>query len=260
MIWLHTTLLVLTSVGAGGIDCPRGMSAVPSGSLADAQGQSTAIATFCLDRTEVSLEAYAACVEAGVCQPARETVQIPNMTDEQLALWSRACNARDRSRVAHPVNCVDHGQADAYCSWRGVRLPTSPEWSWAAQGGEEARPFPWGSVAPSERRTNACGSECRERFQAQGLAWRLMYYGDDRYPNTAPVGKFQRGAGRWGHLNLAGNVWEHVSGEFEGSDAGIIRGGGWAQTKEKWLRSDATGGYLDTSRGSAVGFRCAATP
>lgn len=39
----------------------------------------------------------------------------------------------------HPVVNVSHSDALAFCSWAGLRLPTSEEWRWAALGGEAQR-------------------------------------------------------------------------------------------------------------------------
>jgi gamma-glutamyl hercynylcysteine S-oxide synthase len=82
----------------------------------------------------------------------------------------------------HPVTWVDLDDARAYCAWSGTRLPTGPEWQWAAQG-DDGRPWPWGrEFDPS--RCNGDG------------------------PHTAAVGAHPHGAAPCGAQDLVGNVWE----------------------------------------------------
>ncbi|MEM9057679.1 MAG: protein kinase, partial [Pseudomonadota bacterium] len=100
---------------------PAGMVAVR---LPDSRPQSRPqsrkdAAYLAVDRTEVSVVAYQACVDAGAC---RKTLKLSG------------CNLRQRGREQHPLNCASVEHADAYCRWRGARLPTGDEW-YAAAGG-----------------------------------------------------------------------------------------------------------------------------
>jgi formylglycine-generating enzyme required for sulfatase activity len=99
------------------------------------------LATFALDRTEVTQAAWERCVDAGACTP-------PAGVFEPRA-WCR-----------HPVVGVTWAQADGYCRWVGGRLPTELEWEKAARG-DDARTHPWGDAPPTcERASFAdCGGE-----------------------------------------------------------------------------------------------------
>lgn len=43
-----------------------------------------------------------------------------------------------------PVACISWDDANSYCRWRGVRMPTPDEWEVAAQGPQGSR-YPWGA-------------------------------------------------------------------------------------------------------------------
>ncbi|MCW8140427.1 MAG: SUMF1/EgtB/PvdO family nonheme iron enzyme, partial [Planctomycetota bacterium] len=134
----------------------------------------------------------------------------------------------------HPVAWVTREDADDYARAFGLALPTLVEWMWAARGGDE-RPWPWGHGAPADLPAN---------FGAAAV----------------PVDSLPEGAGRWGHLHLAGNVHEWVAVEADEGDGLLARclamGGSWTQGRRR--PTSATDLRLDVRPGSrhdAVGFR-----
>ena len=135
------------------------------------------VADFWLDRTEVTVGAYAACVRAGKCgEPEPYTPERGN--------YRVFCNWRHpEGRAAHPINCVDYEQATAFCTWAGKRLPSEEEWEYAARAGAENRKFPWGNDQPNATRLNACGDECTKNLIAQRFpGGKPMYSGNDGWP------------------------------------------------------------------------------
>ena len=100
-----------------------------------------------MDLTEVTVAIYDACVRAGSCTRAGGPDLDP------------FCNEGKPERANHPINCVDWNQAMTYCNYIGARLPTEPEWEYAARG-SDGRKYPWGNTPPNAHLLNACGDEC----------------------------------------------------------------------------------------------------
>jgi sulfatase modifying factor 1 len=92
-----------------------------------------------------------------------------------------------------PIDCVNWWEAYAFCIWDGGFLPSEAEWEYAAAGGSQQREYPWGSTDPGT---------------GNGYAIYGAHYTGNVVPlEIAPVGTPTLGAGRWGQLDLAGDVW-----------------------------------------------------
>jgi len=259
--------------------CPQGTVLVPGGAFrmgsSDGEGapdeqprHAVTLSAYCIDRTEVTVAAYAACVAAGACSAPPLTVNWSSYSGNEARLFSQACNGSDRP--SHPINCVDWGQAAAYCAWTGGRLPTEAEWEYAARG-SDGRIHPWGSEPPSARRLNACGAECLAAARRDGTPRKALYDDDDGWPTTAPVGSYPEGASPFGVLDMAGNVWEWTADWYgpypeaaqtdpQGAATGtsrVSRGGSWTSGGAERARA-ADRDWLDPEiREAGLGFRCA---
>jgi formylglycine-generating enzyme required for sulfatase activity len=173
---------------------PSDMLLVPGGTFkmgSDTEGEedekpahSVTLKSFWLDKTEVTNEAYRACVDAKVCRPWKDDVaKAMHYGDEKAFRGAK-----------QPVVGVSWEDAKSYCEWRGKRLPTEAEWERAARG-EDNRKYPWGNDAPDAKR-HGCFQGC------QGGA-------------TATVGSYPDGAGPYGHLDMAGSVWEWMADHYD---------------------------------------------
>lgn len=261
--------------------CPDGMVLIPMGKMFMGARDLTAdskpphevtVATFCLDKTEVTTSAYLACVNKGECEKPLDKVSWPNIKPAEAQRYSQLCNAMQKDRDDHPVNCVAWSMADTFCKKRGARLPTEAEWEFAARGSGQ-RKFPWGDEQPDETRLNACGGECEKWGAANGEARTPMYAGDDGFAATAPVGSFPKGAASHGVVDMAGNVWEWTSDWYapytdapatdpKGPEAGtqrVLRGGDFFGSNPDWARPAFRWKTDPETYNHAIGFRCAAS-
>jgi formylglycine-generating enzyme required for sulfatase activity len=146
---------------------------------------------FWIDRTEVTNEQYAQCVNAGQCSPP--TYAGSKTRDEYFG---------KSEYVNYPVIFVEWVDAANYCRWVGAQLPTEAQWEYAARG-PDAKEYPWGNEFDPAR-LNSCDINC-SRPEADRT-------GNDTFPDTSPVGSFPNGASWVGALDMAGNVWEWCMG------------------------------------------------
>jgi formylglycine-generating enzyme required for sulfatase activity len=175
--------LVVVDVDAG---APSGMLLVEGGTFtmgADTKGQederpahAVTLASFWLDRTEVTQRAYAEAVLARSCPPPDSAI---------LERFGGRFKGPDK-----PVVGVSWFDARAYCKHLDRRLPREAEFERAVRGAD-GRLYPWGSDPPSP--THAVFS----------TSW------------TEDVGSRPAGKGPYGHDDLAGNVWEWMEDDYD---------------------------------------------
>ncbi|MBX3232069.1 MAG: formylglycine-generating enzyme family protein [Labilithrix sp.] len=158
-----------------------------------------------------------------------------------------------------PMNCITWYDALAFCAWDGGRLPTEAEWNSAAAGGADQREYPWGDGITLAQAAYDC------RADGSGA-------GDCKFSDMLAVGsKSPAGDGKYGHVDLAGSVWEWVlddgvepyrikdckdCADVQFGDNRMFRGGGFPN--EDYLLTTGARIYdVPTDRDYDVGVRCA---
>jgi formylglycine-generating enzyme required for sulfatase activity len=212
------------------------------------------ISAFELDRTEVTVRAYMACVRAGVCIDPRDP---PKPGRWPLRPANRSCNADDPAREHHPINCVSAIDAETYCAWVGKRLPTDVEWKWAAQGRDHHRRYPWGSQRPSCERAVVSDYRRYPRSQRGDVIDTDFIRAGCSTNRTWPVGSKPLGASRDGALDMSGNVEEWTRSCVMDSGFALM-GGDYGEPHRSFMLTVSERSTAAASlSGPHIGFRCA---
>lgn len=121
-------------------------------------------------------------------------------------------------KMDHPVTTISYRDAEAYCKWAKVRLPTIEEWEIASRAGKKGKYF--------------FGSDVKEIIK-YGNIWHgkdhLVADETDGYMLTSPVKSFKPNP--WKIYDMYGNVFEFCSGRVLSdrgrNDVVHSRGGSW---------------------------------
>jgi sulfatase modifying factor 1 len=184
----------------------------------------------------------------------------------------------------YPVVGVNYFQAEAFCDWRTklwrserersrlffegeFRLPNEMQWEWAARGGRNQSPYPWGG--PYLVNKKGC-------YLANFKPQRGNYAADGGL-YTVPVDRYW--PNDYGLYNMSGNVSEWTSSSYFGTAYAsvadinpeirhklnetdpqwmrrkVVRGGSWRDVQYYLQVGVRDWEYADTSK-SYIGFRC----
>ncbi len=148
----------------------------------------------------------------------------------------------------HPVVQVSAQDAEAFCAFHGLRLPSEEEWAFAARGPRSLR-YAWGDTPPVQD-----GRQLVANFGTEACC---APDDSDGHARTAPVGSYPAGRSPFGLDDMAGNVWEWTASPFPGRpEERVIRGGGWGNNPY-CLRAAYRHGNPPEIGLDMVGFRCA---
>jgi formylglycine-generating enzyme required for sulfatase activity len=180
------------------------------------------------------------------------TCGIPAGARAAWATWTSSAGLHEKL----PINCVNWYEAAAFCIWDGGFLPSEAEWEYAAAGGNTQRVYPWGPTDPGTTNEYA------------------IYGSNYNGGSAAPVGTPAQGAGLYGQVDLAGNLYEwnmdkdtayttpctNCTDTTPATPIRSFRGGCFSSIDATPLQSWWRDGNLPGNRDSAYGIRCARTP
>lgn len=195
---------------------------------ADQTYRKTKIKPFYIDKYEVTYGEYKEFLKAAGHRPPPEWIEKIIPGDD------------------YPIVGVSWYDADAYCKWKGKRLPTQDEWEFAARS-KIRRKYPWGNNHPDGERGNFADVN-------SGVPWKNSAY-NDGYASLAPINSYPEGATPEGVYNLGGNAREWTATVNKKNKTAIAKGGSFENAFDDMMAADQRQFKLD-SINNTLGFRC----
>lgn len=178
---------------------------IRGGNVPFAQPQSDIfLSSYCMDVYEVTNQEFVEFLiyqeERGFYNKTDEGQTLFDFEDSDDAIPERIQQSDGFSVMNgyqnHPVVEVWQWSGQAYCQWKGKKLPTEAEWEKGARG-PEGNQFPWGLGDPT------CDVANFGTMQSQCTG------------GTVDVGSYPEGASYYGLMDMAGNVAEFVQDWFQ---------------------------------------------
>ena len=186
----------------------------------------------------------------------------------------------------YPVVGLDWKQARAFCHWRTklwnsyrgeaepnteeFRLPTESEWEYAARGGRDMAPYPWGGyyIRNAKGCLLANFKPGRGNYPEDGGQYTVK--ADAYFANDYGLYNMSGNVAEWTETAFHPNAYAHVHDlnpdlKYDAKDDDpenfkrkVIRGGSWKDVHYYLQTGTRHWEYQDTTK-SYVGFRCALT-
>lgn len=213
-----------------------------SGDVDEKPVHAVSVPSFEMMRTEVTVEQYQECFDAGGCSEP--------WSDEFQGNWGA-------ERTAAPVDFVDWQQAVDFCAWAGGRLPSEAEWEYAARSRGQDVEYPWGdaeatcdyAVMDDDTHTDGC-----DHSPSWDVCSRTAGNTDQGLCDIAGnVNEWVQDLYQWDFAGAPddGSAWE------DASVAGrVLRGGGFVNDADD-VRATRRDYLLPFTYDDETGFRCA---
>jgi len=238
----------------------------PDGKVGEKPPHSIYLHSFYMDETPITYTDFQKYVDDGGTKGRYWKYDSYNKPEQPVTgiNWYHAvnyCNWRSQKEGLQPTYFLtDTIDIWGYPLWKrdttanGYRLPTEAEFEYAAQGGLENKPFPWGDDFKNEY----ANYDIEVGIRQDGW-WRL-----------APVQSQYKNA--YGLYGMSGNIWQMCDDWYEekyyeknqnynptGPETGrskVMRGGGWGVIDSTFLRVFTRSYTAPSNYNYSIGFRC----
>lgn len=238
LITIISCLLFLSSFSVGGkkFKPPKSFQYIKSGTLISNDETKASIKGFFMNETEVSNREYNEFLNDLQAKGQLEEYKLAKRKTENWAKYRPLRYGEPYTDNYHqhpayddyPVVTISQKGAEMYCKWLTniwqkkypdvqvtFRLPTESEWEYAARGGHELAPFPWGGFYYRNAKGKVLANF--KRLNSLNIKWnktdeKYEVVDADRYSghvNPAPVKTYF--PNDFGLYNMSGNAAEMIA-------------------------------------------------